>query len=52
MPPAPDNAPSEAPIALGVTVLRLPSDPDSLMVVLTDESAAIKLQRLQASWMR
>ena len=45
-------AAAEAPIALGVTVLRLPSDPDSLMVVLTDESAALKLHRLQASWIR
>jgi hypothetical protein len=38
----------DAPIALGITVLQ--ADPDSLMVVITDESNAVKLQRLQATW--
>lgn len=42
----------DAPEALGITALRLQADPDCLMFVLTDESAAVKLQRLQASWIR
>jgi hypothetical protein len=40
----------EAPIALGITALMLPGTLDCLMVVLTDESAHVKLQRLKASW--
>jgi hypothetical protein len=40
----------DAPIALGITALMLPGTLDCLMVVLTDESAHIKLQRLKASW--
>jgi hypothetical protein len=40
----------DAPIALGITVLQLQADADGLMVVITDETTAVKLQRLQASW--
>jgi len=40
----------DAPIALGITALMLPGTSDCLMVVLTDESAHIKLQRIKASW--
>lgn len=40
----------DAPIALGITALMLPGTLDCLMVVLTDESAHIKLQRMKASW--
>jgi hypothetical protein len=42
----------DAPIALGVTIMRLPADPDTLMVVITDASGAWRLKRLQASWIR
>jgi hypothetical protein len=40
----------DALIALGITALMLPGTLDCLMVVLTDESAQIKLQRMKASW--
>ena len=49
----PENkAAKEAPIALGVTIMRLPADPDTLMVVITDASGAWRLKRLQAAWIR
>ena len=38
--------------AFGLTVLMLDADRDSLMVVITDETHALKLQRLQAQWQR
>jgi hypothetical protein len=48
----PENkAAKDAPIALGVTIMRLPADPDTLMVV-TDASGAWRLKRLQAAWIR
>lgn len=40
------------PLALGLTGLMLPSDPDSLMVVVTEESNAVRLERLRQSWHR
>lgn len=42
----------QAPIALGLTMMQLQADPDGLMVVITDASAEVRLQRLRASWMR
>lgn len=49
----PENkAAKDAPIALGVTIMRLPADPDTLMVVITDASGAWRLKRLQAAWIR
>ncbi len=49
----PENkAAKDAPIALGVTIMRLPGDPDTLMVVITDASGAWRLKRLQAAWIR
>jgi len=52
MPEIQSNSPAalDAPIALGITALMLPGTLDGLMVVLTDESAHIKLQRIKASW--
>lgn len=52
MPEIQDNSPAalDAPIALGITALMLPGTLDCLMVVFTDESAHIKLQRMKASW--
>jgi hypothetical protein len=52
MPELKDHSPAalDAPIALGITALMLPGTLDCLMVVLTDESANIKLQRIKASW--
>jgi len=52
MPEIHDHRPAalDAPIALGITALMLPGTLDCLMVVLTDESANIKLQRIKASW--
>lgn len=46
------SRPAGAPIALGITALRLPADPDSLMVVVSDESSTVRLQRLQSQWLR
>jgi len=49
----PENkAAKDAPIALGVTIMRLPADPDTLMVVITDASGDWRLKRLQAAWIR
>lgn len=52
MPEIQDNSPAalDAPVALGITALMLPGTLDCLMVVFTDESAHIKLQRMKASW--
>lgn len=36
-----------APLALGFSALQLPSDPDVLMMVVTDESNAVRLERLR-----
>ncbi len=49
LPDAP-TSPEDAPIALGVTVLMLSRAVHGLMVVITDESAAVRLQRLKATW--
>lgn len=49
--PDPGTA-AEAPLALGFTVLRLSADGDALMIVVTDQSMAVRLQRLQAGWGR
>lgn len=49
----PEAAPAEsAPLALGVTVLRLSADPDCLMAVVTDQTLAVQLERLQTGWSR
>jgi hypothetical protein len=40
------------PEALGLTILLLTNSPASLMAVITDETNAMKLQRMQSSWMR
>jgi hypothetical protein len=48
--PEADHAPEEAPVALGVTLMMLGDVLDSLMAVITDESAAVRLQHLKASW--
>lgn len=52
--PVPETPPAhvELPLALGVTVMRVSGDGAHLMWVLTDQSAAVRLQRLQAGWMR
>ena len=42
----------EQPLALGVTVMRVSAQEDPLMVVVTDQSSAVKLQRLQGGFMR
>ena len=42
----------ERPLALGVTVMRVSAREDPLMVVVTDQSSAVKLQRLQGGFMR
>jgi hypothetical protein len=42
----------DAPEALGLTILMLTNSPASLMAVITDETNALKLQRLQSTWMR
>jgi hypothetical protein len=48
--PEVEHAPESAPIALGITLLMLGDVLDSLMAVITDESAAMRLQHLKASW--
>jgi nitrogen-specific signal transduction histidine kinase len=48
--PAADDA--RRPLALGFTALMLPSDPGSLMVVVADESNAVRLERLRHGWQR
>jgi hypothetical protein len=52
MPETDASLTADAPLALGVTAVQLQADPDTLMVVLTDESSAIKLQRIRATWGR
>jgi nitrogen-specific signal transduction histidine kinase len=42
----------DGPLALGVTVMRVSARDDPLMVVVTDQSNAVKLQRLQGGFMR
>lgn len=46
------SASADSPLALGVTVMRVSATHDPLMVVLTDQSNAVKLQRLQGGFMR
>jgi PAS domain-containing protein len=41
-----------APLALGFTILRLSADPDCLMAVITDQTTAVQLERIQAGWTR
>lgn len=43
---------ADGPWALGVTVMRVSAEEDPLMVVLTDQTGALKLQRLQVSFAR
>lgn len=43
---------TDGPLALGITVMRVSAADDPLMVVLTDQSNAVKLQRLQGGFMR
>jgi hypothetical protein len=45
--PLPEGDDPRRPLALGLTVMLLPSDPGSLMVVVTDESNAVRLERLR-----
>ena len=53
MPAAEDGDGSQSvPEALGLTILMLTNSPASLMAVITDETNALKLQRLQSTWMR
>ena len=40
------------PWALGITVMRVSAAQDPLMVVITDQTGALKLQRLQSSFVR
>jgi len=42
----------DPPLALGITLLRVSSPTDPYMVVVTDQTQAVKLQRLQGSWIR
>jgi len=48
--PEVEHAPDNAPIALGITLLMLGDVLNSLMAVITDESSAMRLQHLKASW--
>ncbi len=48
----PDSTDERRPLALGFTALMLPSDPDSLMMVVTEESNAVRLERLRKGWQR
>lgn len=43
---------AEGPWALGITVMRVSAKDDPLMVVVTDQTGALKLQRLQVSFAR
>lgn len=52
MPPLDDDGGQPVPEALGLTILMLTNSPASLMAVITDETNALKLQRLQSTWMR
>lgn len=48
----PDLQGRERPLALGVTVMRVSAPEDPLMVVLTDQTGPLKLQRLQGGFAR
>lgn len=43
---------NDRPLALGITVMRVSAREDPLMVVVTDQTSAVKLQRLQGGFMR
>lgn len=43
---------ADSPWALGITVMRVSAQHDPLMVVMTDQTSAVKLQRLQGSFAR
>jgi PAS domain-containing protein len=43
---------ADGPWALGITVMRVSAKDDPLMVVVTDQTGALKLQRLQVSFAR
>ncbi len=43
---------ADGPWALGLTVMRVSAKDDPLMVVVTDQTGALKLQRLQVSFAR
>lgn len=43
---------ADGPWALGITVMRVSAQDDPLMVVITDQTGALKLQRLQSSFVR
>lgn len=48
----PDPQGRELPLALGVTVMRVSATRDPLLVVLTDQTGPLKLQRLQGGFAR
>lgn len=50
--PTQDHLTREPPLALRVTLLVLGSHNHDLMAVITDDSDALKLQQVRASWMR
>ncbi len=52
LPGAEGEGSQPVPEALGLTILMLTNSPASLMAVITDETNAMKLQRLQSTWMR
>jgi hypothetical protein len=52
LPAAEGDGSQPVPEALGLTILMLTNSPASLMAVITDETNAMKLQRLQSTWMR
>ena len=45
-----EHLPPDAPIALAFTIAQLRATPSRLMVVITDDSAGLRLQRLRANW--
>ena len=45
-----EDLPPEAPIALAFTMAQLRAAGGRLMVVITDDSAGLRLQRLRANW--
>jgi hypothetical protein len=50
--PIPNPGPGPEDVwSLGVTILRLSSDPQTIMVVISDRTADMKLRRLQSGWM-
>ena len=48
----PEGPDERRPLALGFSALVLPSDPNSLMVVVTEETNAVRLERLRKGWQR